>query len=364
VIRVALDTSATSPKSTGIGRYVTELLKALGLANDVKLAVGPVYSLWKGVATLNAAHPVASLLTCVNDFYSEYIRLPSVLRGSGIDVYHAPAARVPVRSLPVPLVVTVHDFAAFELPTWQGRIRGAKLRAQIGRAIERARLIVLPSEAMRQELAQRFPQAVSKARTIYSAASSIFHRAPRSIPRTPTFVSVATLERRKNLATLIDAFAIVVAAHPEVRLRLIGQSHNDRGAVLQRLAQHRIVDSVTLEGYVTDDSLAEAYADATATVYPSLYEGFGLPILESMAAGAPVITSNCGAMREIGGGAALLVDPLDPDSVAQAMLHLIEDPDLRAQYKAASRQHATRFTWEQTARKHIEVYRQAVGSWA
>jgi glycosyltransferase involved in cell wall biosynthesis len=104
--------------------------------------------------------------------------------------------------------------------------------------------------------------------------------------------------------------------------------------------------------------LAQAYAAATATVYPSLYEGFGLPILESLAAGAPVIASDRGAMREVAGEAALLVDPLDPGSLAAAMLRLVEDPALHARLQNLGRERAAAFTWEKCAGAHLEAYRQ------
>lgn len=117
------------------------------------------------------------------------------------------------------------------------------------------------------------------------------------------------------------------------------------------------MDAVRVERYLSDEAVADAYAGATATVYPSVYEGFGLPVIESMAAGAPVVAGDIGATREVAGGAALLVNPLDVQAIGSAMLRLIEDPALNDSMSAAGRARASGFTWEKSACEHIQVYR-------
>ncbi len=130
----------------------------------------------------------------------------------------------------VRLVVTIHDFAAYEFPGMQGWRRGAQLRSQLRRAAGLANRIVVPSESVRRELMQRFPLHAPRTRVIQHGVAAVFHRS-RSAPAIPTFVTIATLERRKNLTTLIDAFAHVVAHFPEARLRIIGQPANDAAAI-------------------------------------------------------------------------------------------------------------------------------------
>jgi glycosyltransferase involved in cell wall biosynthesis len=359
VIRIAVDTSAVGPQSSGIGRYVSELVSGLRSLPGVEPVVGPAFNLWKGTdEIITGRNLVRSALATANGLLYEPLGLPRRVRRSGIDLYHASAARVPVRRLSIPIVATIHDFAAFELPTWQGRVHGWQLRCQVRRAVAAAALIIVPSETIREELAVRFPSAASRTRVVHHGVTGVFRNVRHGAPATPTFVSVATLERRKNLTTLLEAFARILSAHPASRLRLIGQEQNASGAIRQRLDRLRITDAVTTEGYVSDQYLAQAYAAATATVYPSLYEGFGLPILESMAAGAPVIASDRGAMREVAGEAALLVDPFDPGSLATAMLRLIEDPALHARLQNLGRERAARFTWEKCAGAHMEAYRQ------
>jgi glycosyltransferase involved in cell wall biosynthesis len=359
VIRIAVDTSAVGPQSSGIGRYVSELVSRLRSFPGVEPVVGPAFNLWKGTDEIVTGRNLfRSALAITNGLLYEPVGLPKRVRCAGIDLYHAAAARVPVRRLSIPIVATVHDFAAFELPNWQGKVHGWQLRCQVRRAVRAAALIIVPSETIRDELAIRFPSAAPRTLVIHHGVTGVFRNVRRTTSAAPTFVSVATLERRKNLTTLLEAFARVLSAHPAARLRLIGQEQNASDAISRRLDQLRIRHAVTTEGYVSDQYLAEAYAAATATIYPSLYEGFGLPILESMAAGAPVIASDRGAMREVAGEAALLVDPLDPGPLAAAMLRLIEDPALWARFQKTGRERAAAFTWEKCASTHLEAYRQ------
>lgn len=361
MIRIALDTSAAMARASGIGRYVTELVAALARIDGVEPRTGPEFNLWRGVQTVVARRGrLDAILASASEFLYENLRLPTIVREAAVDVYHATAARLPARRLSVPIVATVHDFAAFELPSWQGAVRGFKLRGQIRRAVAGARFVIVPSDAIRRELVARVPSAAARTLAIPHGVAAVFHAVRRAGSPAPTFVSVATLERRKNLVVLLEAFARVLAAHPAARLRLIGQAQNASHALRDRVRDLGVAHAVTVEGYVSDRHLADAYAAAIATVYPSVYEGFGLPILESMAAGAPVITSRAGAMGEVAGAAALLVDRVDAGSLAAAMSRIIDDPALRAHLAAAGSRRAAGFTWASCARRHLEVYRMAL----
>lgn len=361
MIRLAIDTSAAMARSSGIGRYVTELIASLSRLAGVELRVGREFNLWRGVRPLveRPRTRVDTILASASEFLYENLRLPGTVRNAAVHLYHATAARLPARRLSVPIVTTVHDFAAFEFPRWQGVMRGWKLRGQIERAVAGARLVIVPSDAIRRELVARFPSAASRTLTIPHGVAAAFREVHRPPTTSPTFVSVATQERRKNLVVLLEAFARVLAAHPAARLRLIGQEHNASHAIGHRVRALGIAHAVTVEGYVSDEHLADAYAAAIATVYPSVYEGFGLPILESMSAGAPVITSGAGAMGEVAGAAALFVDRVDASSVAAAMSRIVDDPSLRAHLVAAGRERAAGFTWDSSARRHLEAYRTA-----
>ncbi len=321
--------------------------------------VGGEYDLWRGAGVLRTHSGARALRLLVQGFLTEWVRLGPRLHRRAVDVYHAAAARAPVRGIAIPLVLSLYDVAPFEVPLLQGRSRGRRLRAAIRHGVDLAHWIVVPSESVRRELAAHLPAAAAKTVVIPLGVDRVFGTGRRTPAVVPTFVSVATLERRKNLSVLIEAFAMVAVRHPGARLRLIGQPGAAHSRIQARLARLELGGSVTLEGYSTEAEVVRAYAQATAVVYPSLYEGFGLPILEAMASGAPVVTSERGAMREVAGGAALLVDPSDPEAVASAMLRVIGDDALRSRLEVAGRERAARFTWERSAQCHTILYRAA-----
>jgi alpha-1,3-rhamnosyl/mannosyltransferase len=360
-VRVAVDRSAVVPLPTGVSRSIAALVGALQRAPGADVVVGSEYDLWRGTGVLRTRSGARALRLFAQGFLTEYVRLGPRLHRRAVDVYHAAAARAPVRRISIPLVLSLYDVAPFEVPLLQGTSRGRRLRATIRHGVERARWIVVPSESVRRELAAHLPEAAAKTVVIPLGVDRVFGMARRTPATVPTFVSVATLERRKNLSVLIQAFTVVAARHPRARLRLIGQPGPAHSQIRARLAQLGLEGSVSLEGYSTDADVARAYAQATAIVYPSLYEGFGLPILEAMASGAPVVTSDRGAMREVAGGAALLVDPCDPEAVASAMLRVIDDDALRSRLEGAGRERAARFTWERCAQGHTLLYRAAAG---
>jgi glycosyltransferase involved in cell wall biosynthesis len=173
-------------------------------------------------------------------------------------------------------------------------------------------------------------------------------------------LNVGTLEARKNLPRLLEAFAIARKKGLDRKL-LIGGA---RGWRLSNLAgiveKHSLGQDVQFLGFVEDANLPLLYRRADCFVYPSIYEGFGMPILEAMACGTPVITSNCSSMPEVAGDAALLVDPLDVEALATKMLELAADKDLHASLRARGIERAGRFSWEKTARETMAVYERTI----
>lgn len=344
---------------------MTELARHLPAQDITPILVGPKRiagaSFPPGVEWIVTPPLAGSTIGRLYRLGFENVFLKSRLRLKGARLYHATAFRAPYRDPGVPVVTTIPDLAAFFLPDAQPRLRSAHLRAQVRRAVCCSRLLIVLSAAVREELLARFPLSPEKVRVIPLGASEVFRTARRFEPSVPTFVSVATLERRKNLLRLLDAFDRVRERYPAARLRLIGQTENDARRIRQRIDALGLEKAVTLDGYLGDPEVAAAYAHSTAVVYPSLYEGFGLPVLEAMAAGSLVIASNRGAMREVGGEHALLVDPEDPNAIAAAMLCAIEKPGLRDERIKRGRERALLLTWERCAALHAEVYREAAG---
>jgi alpha-1,3-rhamnosyl/mannosyltransferase len=236
----------------------------------------------------------------------------------------------------VPSVAFVHDLIAFD-PANQPP-RGALLeRVTLPLAVRRARLLICNSHATRKALLARYPKA--RAEVTLLAAGEGFDRAEPARRDRPYVLSAATLEPRKNLPRLVEAFSQLPDTHD---LLLVG----GRG---WRQPEIEARHNVFLTGFVPDEELKRLYAGAAAVAYPSLEEGFGFPILEAMAAGTPVLTSDRSSMPEIGGDLAVYCDPTSVDSIREGLVTVLaakRDP-------AALRAHAAKFSWERCARETL-----------
>lgn len=342
-MRIAVEAWAAAEVAAGRGRYVRELLRAIA-------ALGGGGYEW----TLLCREPWEDL--------PGMTWRPVRGRGPLWQVRAAAAARGHDRLWattsyalcglsPVPSLGVVYDFVAFD-PAF-GAPRGAALeRLTLPVAARRARRLLCISQATRDELVRRQPRTAARAVVTPLAAGPAFTRdgiEPARRER-PYVLSAATLEPRKNLPRLIEAFAGIEGEH---ELLLVGARGWRTEAIEATLARHgaRVVEL----GYVADEELAALYAGATAVAYPSLAEGFGLPVLEAMAAGAPVLTSDRSSMPEVAGDAAVLVDPEDVGAIGDGLRRLLEDAELREDLRRRGRERAAAFTWERTARLTLEA---------
>jgi alpha-1,3-rhamnosyl/mannosyltransferase len=216
-----------------------------------------------------------------------------------------------------------------------------------------ATMIITPTEAIRREAIERF--RLTPARVI-----AVPHAAPANFRPTETvdsngayFLCVGTLEPRKNIETLIEAWRQVRATHPFVELVLAGRRRADFGEL-------PCEPGLRVLGEVTEEELPRLYSGARACIYPSWYEGFGLPVLEAMQCGTPVIASNGAAIAEVAGDAAWLIDPRDPKAWADALEIAIDQPGWREEWQARCLLRAAEFSWERTASETHEVYVEAI----
>jgi glycosyltransferase involved in cell wall biosynthesis len=323
-MRVAIDVTALSQTRAGTARYLHALLPRLEAEADVQriagFARGRPGTLWLDLA-----------------WY------PHVLphRARNADVLHCPTYRGPVH-VRRPFVVTVHDVAVFRHPEAFPRWTREYSRRVVPRVLRAATRVLAVSEFTASELGNVLGVPREKIVVTPNAVDGVF--APDG-PRAEGeyALAVGTLEPRKNLARAIEA-----AARAGVELRVVGA--RGWGGVEARGGH------VHWLGEISDEDLAAQYRGALSLVYPSLYEGFGIPVLEAMACGTPVVTSKGGATEEVAGGAAVLVDPLDVESIAEGIQDAIAS---RAELRARGLERARAFSWDETARRTLQAYEEA-----
>lgn len=324
-MRVGLDVSPLRQTRAGTARYLRGLLAGLEAVPDVELR-----RLEFGGASRAS--------TLARDTLWYLGALP--LQARRLDVLHCPTHRGPLRS-PAPLVVTVHDLAVFRHPDAFNRWARVYGRLVVPRVVAAARRVIAVSEFTKRELVELLRVPEERIRVVPNGIDGAF--APDGPAAGGDYVlAVGTLEPRKNLPRLAEA-----ARRADVELRVVGA----RGWGDVRLRGN----GVRWLGELPDAELAALYRGARCFAYPSLYEGFGIPVLEAMACGAPVVTSAGGATEEVAGGAAVLVDPLDASSIAAGIRAAA---DRRAELARRGLERARRFTWADSAAGTAAVYRE------
>jgi glycosyltransferase involved in cell wall biosynthesis len=265
-------------------------------------------------------------------------------------------------------VVTVHDLNYLSYPEAHFRGRALGMRLLVPLAVRRSQRVIVPSRATRESLIERLradpakvdvvPEGIGRpARPRGGGSERVAARL--ALDDRDLVLSVSAKRPHKNLARLIDALSAIPAEQRPV-LALPGYP-TPYEEELRRLATDRGVgESVRFLGWVSEDELEDLYAAATCFVFPSLQEGFGLPVLEAMARGVPVATSGRTSLAEVAGDAALLFDPEDERSIAQAIQRLLADRSLADRLRGAGREQAARFTWERTAEQTVASYRRAL----
>jgi glycosyltransferase involved in cell wall biosynthesis len=325
-----MDVSALALTRAGTARHIRSLLEALG-EEDVEVRK-------YGLGGSSRA------LVPVRDLGWYLAALPAQARRDGMQVLHCPTQRAPVRSR-VPLVVTFHDLAVLRHPETFNRWTRTYSRLALPRVVRAARRLIAVSEFTKRELLELLDVPEEKVRVVPNAVGAPFSADGEAEPG-DYVLAVSTLEPRKNLPRLVEAHK---------RAGLNGLPLLVAGAA--GWGDVRVEgDNVRWLGEVQDEELARLYRGARAVAYVSLYEGFGLPVLEAMACGAPVVAARNGALEEVAGGAAVLVDPLDPDAIAAGLAEAI---DRRDELRPRGLERAGAFDWREVARETVAVYREA-----
>jgi glycosyltransferase involved in cell wall biosynthesis len=262
-------------------------------------------------------------------------------------------------------VVSIHDLAWAQVPDTLRRSTRLLDRSLMARSVARAQRIIAVSHATAADVAAHWPSARPHTQVIHGAAeelpapSPLANGAPTLAPQ-GYLLFVGTPEPRKNLPRLLEAYAQAHRAQADFPPLVIAGGHGWGGQDLKaQLHRLQLSQRVHLLGPVSDSQLAHLYNNALCLVMPSLYEGFGLPIVEALQHGLPVITANNSSMPEVAGPAGLLVNPLEPSTITHALQRMVNDPSLRTQLATAARTQASHFSWDQAAQATLTVLRDA-----
>jgi glycosyltransferase involved in cell wall biosynthesis len=266
-----------------------------------------------------------------------------------------------------PSIVTIHDLSYAILPQLAFPRLKRYLESAVPRSINRASKVIAVSETTKQDICEYYEISPNRVSVIHHAADPIFDQPSRSELlamqaqfglKRPYFIIVGTIEPRKDHQTLLRAFSRVHGAHPDASLVIVGRQGwlaDDIMKSIREAASRMPV--VHLQG-IRDDVLPALYGGSTALVYPSRYEGFGLPLLEAMASGTAVIASNAPALQEVAGDAALYAPIQDPDALAEHMLTLLSDDNMRRSLVERGLERSAAFSWSRAASQHINAYRE------
>ena len=336
-----------TPAPSGVERCVISLVRALASAeSDHEFVLfsdwdpGPTPPRWRRVA-LPSMGRWARLRF-------DHSGLARRAREERLDLVHATKSFLPA-GLGCPGVVSVYDVIFLRHPGFYPFLWRAYWTRALARSVERAAAISCLSETTERDLHELLPASRGKTQVVPPGVDPGLFRGA-AVDGPPCFLCVGNLTRRKNLPVLIEAFARVRKTRP-VELVVVG-ALDYGGNALEG-------DGVRYLERVPDQDLGRLYRSAIALVYPSQYEGFGLPVLEAMSAGCPVIASSGGALPEAVGEAGLLVPPGSPEDLAGAMERVAADPDLRRRLADQGRARAARFTWERAAERTLELYERA-----
>jgi glycosyltransferase involved in cell wall biosynthesis len=273
---------------------------------------------------------------------------------------------------PCPVVATIHDLSFEHLPETFKRRSRVQLRLTVRRTTRNAAHIITPSEYSRRDVIETYRVAPERVTVTPEAASPRFEPATaEEIERVRNvygirgvyILAVGSIQPRKNLARLIRAYSDLRRARGGSKLPqlvLVGKQAWLYGETLRAIEEHGIRDSVLLTGYVPERDLPALYSGALCFVYPSFFEGFGLPPLEAMRCGTPVVTGDRTSLPEVVGDAGLLVNPFDTGAIRNAIARLIDDAALRADLAERGRRRALSFDWRDTARMTLQVYRKVI----
>ena len=372
-MRIAIDAHSVGARLGGNETYAINLIEALA-----QLDQSNQYTLYvtKPQAVDRFANRWPNFTVRLTLPHTPLVRIPLTLsrelRRQPVDVLHVQYTAPPLA--PCPVVTTIHDLAFEHLPETFKRRSWMQLRLTVRRTARRAAQIITVSEYSRQDIIKTYrinPEIIT---VTPEAASPDFGqikeedrlskaRKAYGIER-DYILSLCSIQPRKNLVRLIEAYCLLRRSHPDCKLPqlvLAGKRAWLDNETMRAAQRDELSADIRFTGYVADEDLNALYSGAVCFVYPSYFEGFGLPILEAMKCGTPVIAGNRTSIPEVAGEAALLFDPFDVQSLVEALKRILDDSECRATLSARGLQRANEFSWQTTARLTLAVYEKAAG---
>jgi glycosyltransferase involved in cell wall biosynthesis len=371
-LRIAIDSHSVGAKLGGNESYAINLIEALAQIDSVNQ-----YTIY--ITTDEARdrfqHRWPNFKVRATLPHTPLIRIPltlsAELRKNPVDVLHVQFTAPPF--CPCPVVVSIHDLSFEHLPQTFNRRSRTQLKLTVRHSARRAARIISLSEHARRDIVETYGISEKRIHSIPLAAPS--HYGPvddyRELQRVrhnygihgDYILSVGSIQPRKNLARLVRAYASLrgnISEDKLPQLVLVGKCAWLYDETLRALDETGVKEAVVLTGYVPDADLPALYSGALCFVYPSYFEGFGLPPLEAMKCGAPVIVGNRTSLPEVVGDAALTVDPYDVEAIANAIKQVMDDPSLRQELSSKGQKRAGEFDWRETARRTLAVYEEVV----
>jgi glycosyltransferase involved in cell wall biosynthesis len=360
-MKIGIDISSTKVTGAGTTTYIRELLAVLGECDHSLEIETYCYS-----SIFSRHRKLLRKIDAIRrDIFWCNFTLPRQVKETKVDLLHCPAILAPMTCVK-PVVFTVHDIYILKHPEsfkfWNREL----VKRFLPVILKRADRIISISEFTKSEVLEMFPGISADKIDVTPLGVNSNYRVVGEVKKSivrekyeltkPFLLTVSTIEPRKNLANVLGAFSQISDKidHELVLVGAYGWKCSDLFELIEELG---ITNRVRFLGYIDGEDLPVLYNLADIFLYPSLYEGFGLPILEAMASGCPVITSNCSSMPEVAGDAALLVDPLEQDNLAEEIIKLLSDGTLRNDLQAKGLNRVEQFTWRNCAEKTLAVYR-------
>ena len=373
-MRIAIDAHSVGTRLGGNESYATNLIEALAEIDSVNQ-----YTVFvtRREARDRFSNRWPNFQVRATLPHTPFIRIPLILsaelRRNRVDVLHVQFTAPPFS--PCPVVVSIHDLSFEHLPQTFKRRSRMQLRMTVRRSARSAAQVIALSEHTRTDLINTYNLHPEKVTVVPLAAPARFgpvgddnelQRVRQTYGIDGDYIlSVGSIQPRKNLRRLIEAYSLLRHAKPEGKLPqlvLVGKNAWLYEETLRSLEDRNIGASIILTGYVPESDLPALYSGALCFVYPSYFEGFGLPPLEAMKCGAPVIVGNRTSLPEVVGDAALMIDPLDVNAIAAAIQKVMMDSNFRSELRVKGLERAKVFDWKETARKTLAVYEKAFSS--